>query len=134
MIHAARLFNMRAIKIASIIFVFLLCGILLSVPSITRRSNDAFAKPKIQELVDRVNLYKPKLIEALKVVEAQPPFPTWTRDMNAESYLASYISWEGKDLVQLQSPSHDSASSAASSHCTMAPTRLLTRYARPRTK
>jgi len=68
-----------------------------------------YTKQGLNKLTDHENTartYLPKIIEDLKVIEAHPPFPTWSRERNAEPLLTLWVSWEGKGFQKLESPEH----------------------------
>lgn len=61
---------------------------------------------KIRENEEQMRKVMPKFIADLKAIDANPPFPNWSRERNAEPFLSLWVSWEGKDIEKQNTPTH----------------------------
>lgn len=85
------------------IFSFLF-GILIITPMVcTLYTNQAMKK--LDENERKVNAILPRFIADLKIIEAQPPFPEWTRNSNAGPLLRKWIPTP-EGFENIDSPGH----------------------------
>jgi hypothetical protein len=71
---------------------------------LTRLYIDLVAEPRMAEHFEKMKKHLPAIIEDLKLLERNPPFPATSRARNAEFLLSQWVPWEGAREKQYSNP------------------------------
>lgn len=61
---------------------------------------------KLRESEKELREVLPKFVADLKAIDANPPFPNWSRERNAEPMISLWVSWQGKGMEEQNTLAH----------------------------